>query len=409
MAYVTSNNLKQHLKLENNICLLINDNPITPDDDLYFCGECRTMFSVKHTSGMVLACPNCGFKPNDTIYINTAIDGAYHIDDIIDSITLNKNLNDDGSVKDMNVTILYRSYKIACDTKKQISWQHYNRILFNFETKQIYYTNKLVLSKNVEFKHFLLHKELVADKSEFSFIIPLVIKEIYDTYGIVCQNNTWYNSTPKNMQSPTLAFMCLKFPIMMNFAYDLWTSYKRRIKTYCTVDMHIAMIYWTCNYDRVLKKALTSTTEKEYIERTDEIIRKMTNDTNIINSARNNPLYVVYAQYMYHLGFRDFNSVERVVNYVSQPNAHNRDMSVWVFDMLRKRMHIRNKMYRRLLKTNSEDKLLDDLFDSNIKCKYTEFFSWFPYLPNINKFYDNLEQQINTGFLNNNIGNIFNM
>lgn len=418
MKYITSNNLKKSLKLKNHMYRLlpVNDNEKS-DVETYFCGECRSILHIKNSQPII--CPNCGLKYKDynsngclnevnnkDISIDTYF-GVYHIDDLIDSVTINKSFNDDGSIKDINITLLYHSYKISSDLQSKISWQHYDRILFNFETKQVYYTNKLALSKKVEFKHFKLHQEFVCGLSKFSKAIQSVIKEIYKAYHISWPYKTWSDATPANMQSPMIAFMCLKFPIMMNYAYPLWTSYKRRKNASYIVDMHISMIYWACNYDRVLKRALTSVTEQEYVERTNDIMCEMTcNSNNIVQSVKN-PLYIVYARYMHQLGFNSFGSVERVVNFVSIEYSHQRNVSTWIWDMLCKRIHVRNKMYRRFLKIYSEGTLLDMLFSSAITEKYDNYFSGYSVKQDIDAFYTFLEQQFNDINFSENIDDIF--
>lgn len=415
MQYIVSKNLKHEYKLKNHMYKLLPMDNCVSDAENYFCGECRHILSFKDTSNIV--CPHCGvdynkYKRNENEANVQDIPLAYlcefySIDKLIDSVTINKSFSDDGKIRDINVTILYHSYKIDSDLQHQISWQHYDRILFNFETKQVYYTNKLSLSKKVDFEHFKIYEECTTRSSIFSAMIPSIIKEIYDSYGIACTNTTWYNSTPVNMQSSKIAFMCLKFPIMMNYAYDLWISYKRRKNVYYNVDMYISIIYWACNYDRVLKKALTSTTEKEYVERTDEIMHGVTNDSNLIKSVRNNPLYIVYARYMHQLGFDSFYSVKRVVDYILPEEVSKTNVSVWVYDMVCQRTHIRNKMYRRFLKTRSEDDVLDMLFNAKSKCIYVKYFSGYNQRFEINKFYYILEQKLNKIDFSNDIDYIF--
>ena len=393
MKYVTSNNLKKNLKLKNSIYRFIPEEDDL-DIDSYFCGECRKIFEApKVVKPGSIVCPKCGFKSK---ILYSYFYGEYNVDAILDGVTINKSFNDDGNVRDINITMLRRSYKIQADLQKQISWQYYNRVLFNFETKQAYYTNKQLLSKKVEFSHFLLHKEVATESSEFSPVIPRIIQEIYNEYGIKPETgvNTWYNATPKNMRSSVIAFMCLKFPILMNFAYDLWTSYKCRTNQYGSIDVQITIVYWVCNYDRTLKAALTAITEETYIERTDAILGKMTNDVALIKSVRYNPLYVIYARYMYCLGFREFDSVERIVSLMSQPDIHKLKIGIFVIDLLRKREHVRNKMYKRLLKVYTEQQLLDIICDSRVKCTYREFFNWSHYAVSINDMYRILEQQM---------------
>lgn len=393
--------------------LPIDDDKLNVDN--YFCGECRSILHIKHSSNTV--CPNCGLKYDDYSYNNNEsnpqeirldwVYDVYHVNDMIDSVTINKGFNEDGSIKDINVTILYHSYKIAHDLQKSASWQHYDRILFNFETKQIYYTDKVSLSKKTNFQHFKLHQASVTNMSKFSVAIQSVIREIYYEYNIPCNRDSWWNATPENMKSSVIAFMCLKFPIMMNYAYDLWTSYERKFNSSCVVDIHISMIYWTCNYDRVLKKALMSTTEQEYIERTDAIMQEITDNDSVLKSARNNPLYVVYARYMHQLGFTSFSSVERIVDYVSRENAQKTDISIWILDMLSKRTHIRNKMYRRLLKVHEEDALLDMFLASNYTDTYLHFFSSSSQRAHMNVFYNQLEMCMESVDFSNDINDIF--
>ena len=101
---------------------------------------------------------------------------------------------------------------------------------------------------------------------------------------------------------------------------------------------------------------------------------------------------------MYHLGFRNFDSVERIVNLVSQPDAHKLKIGIFVLDMLCKRMHTRNKMYRRLLKLHAEDKILDIICDAKTTCTYKQFFNWSYDKSRVDDFYKTLEPKIDCGY-----------
>jgi hypothetical protein len=65
-------------------------------------------------------------------------------------------------------------------------------------------------------------------------------------------------------------------------------------------------------------------------------------------------------------------------------------MGIFVFDLLRKREHTRNKMYKRLLKNYTENEVLDMICDSRMKCYYEDFFNWSQHAVRINDFYRTL-------------------
>lgn len=402
MTYVTSKNLKNKYKTTKHLYV------ISENYNKLFCEKCRKVSAVTSKNKV---CPRCGFKDSHPKYVSSYYTNGStaFVYDIVDSVTINKNIDDEGAIHDINATILYRNYQIDDETDHMKSYQFYDRIIFNFDTKQIYYTSKSVLSHKVDFSHFKIYKEPVFEKCEFSPMLHTIIKQIYDTYGISKSNVPFYNTLSVSFKSNAFAFMCLKFPIVTLYMYHTWLGYKQTYKINDkenTVDMHIQMIYWSCNYDKTLKKVLTATSIDEYAALAKPMIENFTNDVDIIDEKIRNPIFIIYARFMYMLGFREFDSVEKVVSYMMNPDSGEKKMSVWLFDMIRKRHHTRNKMYRRFFKHMSEQRVVDMLVLSNRQSTYLDFYQCLGECYSINRFYTFLDDGLNDLNFSNNIDSI---
>lgn len=415
MAYITSKNLKNIFQPEDtheNYAYLIGNGHAK-----MFCRHCR-MISDTNDNEAPKTCPCCGLQNMQPRYMySDYLDkDTYHIPDIIDSMTINKNVDENHVIQDINMTILYRNYAINTATDHVVSYQYYKRVTFNFDTKQIYYTKKQVLSHKVNFSHFKIYMESVVCESDFAPLIPMVVQQIYDAYEIPINPMNYipfHNSLPQIYKSPTFAFMCLKFPVVMIYLYRIWSEYSKynalpynRERTN-TLNMHAQILYWSCNYDKTLKKALTATSMDEYDDLTQEVVGKFTSDMFVVANKIRNPIFVVYARFMYMLGFREITSVEKVMNHMMNFDSADQKISMWFFDMIRKRHHTRNKFYRRLLKHHSETYVIDMLETSTNKTNYFEFHQSYNGHGDIDLFYDVIDDYIDQIDFSDDIDTIF--
>ena len=412
MAYITSKNLKNKFRRKNHLYILGENN------EKVFCEKCRKL-SDSNTSNLSV-CPNCGLK--DTSYRHYCFCyNMYRIDRIIDSININKSIDDNNTniVHDMNITILFRCYDIDPSMSHIKTYQNYSRIIFNFDTKQIYYTQKNINSKKVCFSHFNIYKEHIFNTDFiFSPMMHDIIKNIYDIYNIPKTEVPFYKKLPKQFKTSLFGFMCLKFPIVTIYMYDKWLTYLQLygktiyytgiIKDCNTIDMHMKMIYWSCNDDKVLKKALTATSNAEYITLSKQIVEKFTSDISVINDKIKNPIFVIYARFMYMLGFRDIKSVEHVINHLMNYDSYKDEISIWFFDMLQKRTHTRNKMYRRFFKYKSETDIITMLENADFRCTYYDTFHRDFFACELNHFYSVLKMHFDKINFSDNINDICN-
>lgn len=366
--YVASKNMKSELNYE---LQAVRCHNVTGNvSEYFFCEKCRTLSPSNGTQ--TRKCPHCGtvYTSNDIKDVYPSTDNKQHEKrfsfEFLDSVTVNYTKRDDGSVKDVNGTLLYRVYKYDEFMQNQRSYAYYNRITFNLETNQVYYTINYTGHKDVDFTHFSIvtsYYDVWGDFARVNLVIMEFLFGYYDEHyvsSVPLVLPEWAKSNP----SDVVAFFCLKFPVAVT-----------HMTTVDFMDSLLRTIYYACNWDKTLRNALTARSTSEY----DVQVRAIYTSYDDYDMYEDKPLLfhplaVIYARYMYQLGFRKLTSVLSIVTAWFRCVNDNDIFSVWLLDILRKRDHTRKKFFRRLLKQQGEFAVVSSFLSSDLVSYYRDYY-----------------------------------
>ena len=356
--YVTSKDYKD-VVLPDEPFLIVH----TDKSKLYcFCAKCRTFTIADKQSknGALIkqnTCPHCG-KIDLNIGRLPAFGSSYiHVNRYgkcevcaVDAITLNHTVNDDGSWKDVNATIFYRTYWFSKDGTTQQSYSYYRRITCNFMMNQIYLIEHKPRRKGYPvFKHYLpIHAYNQENALLGSYLCPI----IFDYYNSnLAAGDTLFSKSFMYSTLPYL-FAALKFPVVAASPY-----YDTNI---------LGILHFACDHDKVFRDAVTVRSISAYRQNVFEICSVFSN-FDVDYEFLYHPFTMLYARYMYQLGFRDFMSVELVVSKwmsILHADESHRFISGWLYDFVLKRDHVRKKFYRRFLKAHGEADAIEQFLTS---------------------------------------------
>lgn len=404
MAYITGNNLKDDIIAKGFYSEVGYQLEGTNTKQPYlFCTKCRKLGPY----GVI--CKHCGedysIKQNgeDRLYnpvlsMTKVRRYVYHADDLINAININMETDDtDGHVISVNATVLYHNYLFDADEDVIQQYRHYQRLIYHLDNRQIYLscrgkpeyhkTYRHLLPYNMSFWDTISNPLCLHHKKLFQYLNFLVVQKIYEIYGLSVRKDLGQDEDGSFIGlTPVMGFYCMKFPVMMN-QYGAWHP------DVIQKD-ELSMIYVVTNHDKKIRNVLISRSKTDYINGVMAVFKKFGLSR---PEHLDSPLYFIFASILWQYGFRQWYSVEQIVEYVKQQmakmNSSNGHVySLWICELLRKRNHTKKKFFHRILKKQEESQVVFDMLsEQNTMVYYQTYFDWFPW---VNEFFTYVEQHI---------------